>query len=216
MIICKAPFPLHLTFGDTFPFPCTLALTCPTPSGILPYATLRRALEEMMTEESAAKASKRATIAVTRVSPRPIKSPIFITKFGSKQDLVDSCIASCHIPFYLSRQIDQKWRRPGSSLPHGSYIDGGFASIMPPLEGYIGVMPFLPHWIPPPLLRGIDRSTLLSPALTPSFPYHAPEAVYMAFFPCSGEVMTELYKWGREAGHAWADRREARHREQVQ
>lgn len=193
------PWTRHCVF--TNPSPCLLA-------------TLRKALGDMMTEESAAKASKRATIAVTRVSPWPIKSPILITKFGSKQDVIDSCIASCHIPFYLSRRMDQKWNRPGSSLPRGSYMDGGFASIMPPLDGYIGVMPFLPHWIPPPLLRGMDRSTLLTPALTPSFPYHFPEAGYMAFFPRSDEVMTELYKWGQEAGQAWADKREARSRDE--
>lgn len=171
---------------------------------------LRAELTKLVTDESALVASRRAAIAVTRVSPRPFKSPVMITSFAGKEDLIESCIASCHIPFYLSNKIAENWESPGSSLPRGSYMDGGFGAVIPPLEGYVGVLTFLPHWIPPHLLKGIDRDTLLSPALTPKFPYSFPSALHMAFFPGTDQDIDEVYRWGLEAGHAWSDRFEER------
>mmetsp|Transcript_16773 Transcript_16773/g.33087 ORF Transcript_16773/g.33087 Transcript_16773/m.33087 type:complete len:303 (-) Transcript_16773:232-1140(-) len=164
---------------------------------------MREELAAVLTQDGVKAMCERGTIAVTRLKPRPVATPVLISQFSDPDDLIGAILSSCHIPYYLSRSAAQDWRG-------GSYIDGGFGALIPPIKGYYGVMPFQPSYIPPHLTKGFVRSELLTPALTPSFPFPMHQLVRMAFFPSSDKTITELVLWGKEAANVWADAHEQR------
>ena len=41
-------------------------------------------------------------VAVTRVRPAPFESPVIIDRFYSTEDLIQTLVTSCHIPFYCA------------------------------------------------------------------------------------------------------------------
>jgi hypothetical protein len=38
-----------------------------------------------------------------QVRPGPIKSPLLVSKFTNKEDLIGAIVSSCYIPFYLAK-----------------------------------------------------------------------------------------------------------------
>ncbi|KDO34161.1 hypothetical protein SPRG_19013 [Saprolegnia parasitica CBS 223.65] len=68
------------------------------------------------------------TVATTQVWPRP--GVDLHTTFGSRDDLAEALLASCHIPFYLSRDL---------SVPHRGawHIDGCVVSLVPTLDHHV-------------------------------------------------------------------------------
>jgi Patatin-like phospholipase len=59
---------------------------------------IRSWLQELLPEDAAQRCSERVTIALTAVFPA---KTMHVREFGSKDDVIDACMASVHIPFFL-------------------------------------------------------------------------------------------------------------------
>lgn len=66
-------------------------------------------------EEKLASSLERLTIALTP----PLKQPYLCSGFTSKAELVEACMASCHIPFFIDGKIVTKFR--GEAVIDGSF-----------------------------------------------------------------------------------------------
>jgi len=143
----------------------------------------------------------RLRVAVTRVRPGPMQSPEMIDNFDDTDDLLDALVASSFIPLYLAPSVTTTFRG-------GRYCDGGLIHILPPVSGGVHSLPFKPRWFPQ-TLPGQKEGTLISPALTPAFPYGPFQMAKFALLPPTAEQARDLYKWGSEAAHTWLEENSA-------
>ena len=163
---------------------------------------LMKALQMMIPENGADLCNGEVKIAVTRLWPKP-ESPVLVERFESRDDLILALKTSCYIPYYLEPSMSVKWRG-------GSYVDGGFAQLVPLIPSYVLVVVFRPELLGPVLPASARRSKdLISPALVPDFPYSMPDLVKRALFPSSEKDTLALFEWGRKAAMAWADKQTA-------
>ena len=136
------------------------------------------ALTQGLPEDAHTKANGRISIAVTAVSndesyfvpflsclpmsPKNIwREPMLFGEsadlhFTSKKDLIQGCLASSHIPFYMDGQFSKTWRNQ-------SWVDGGMRDILPtvPLMDQHSVMKSLPYDIMTLFRNDVD--TIITP-----------------------------------------------------
>ncbi|KAL4452178.1 hypothetical protein ABPG75_007840 [Micractinium tetrahymenae] len=106
----------------------------------------RRCLEEMLPEDAHERCTGRVRL---RVTAWPSFQPVFLEAFRSKQDLIDACLASGHLPFLLDgrlaatlrgmRAVDGafcRWaamlRQPSTLLRSGWHLPGSGCGSGPP------------------------------------------------------------------------------------
>lgn len=92
--------------------------------------TLHEVMHEQLPEDAWQKCNRRLTLAVTPWPPSSFddmkKPPQNIVSFNSNEDLVEACLCSAHLPFYMDRRLYRVWRGK-------RWVDGGmFYSIIPP------------------------------------------------------------------------------------
>lgn len=80
-------------------------------------APLRALLRRKLPEDIVEKANARLRVSVVKVDMYGFHD-VLIDKYTSKDDIVDSLLASSHIPYYLSKQFSATFRG-------ASYLDGG-------------------------------------------------------------------------------------------
>ena len=75
------------------------------------------------------------------------------SNFDSKKDLIDACVASSHIPFYMDRHAFYHWRGK-------RWLDGGLLDILPPSDSEEEIKS-----LPYPILAKFraDRKQIVSP-----------------------------------------------------
>jgi len=127
-----------------------------------------------------------------------MRSPIMIDEFHDTAHLIDVVIASSFIPLYLAPALT-------TPVEGGAYCDGGVIHMLPPVSAVAHSLPFNPSWIPH-TRPARNSGKLISPALTPAFPFRPPQLLRLAMLPPSAATAQELFRWGEEAAHVWLDR----------
>lgn len=112
---------------------------------------VRRALAELLPEDAAERASGRVRL---RLTAWPSLQPLHVERFGSREHLIDACLASGHLPLLL----DGRWTArvqggaPQPLLPLGA---AGAARRLPLHPGW----PLDGRWVPtPPVLPPTPRT----------------------------------------------------------
>jgi len=88
-------------------------------------------LSELLPTDAHALCSGRVTILAIRTLPIPARERV--SQFDSKTELIDSCMASCHIPLFLDGRFTARLRG-------GRYIDGSFLTSRKSYRGLDGGM----------------------------------------------------------------------------
>eukprot|EP00892_Ulva_mutabilis_P006036 jgi/Ulvmu1/3804/UM018_0014.1 len=156
--------------------------------------TLKPILHRHLPEDAHEACNDSTFVAITNISVRPSAS--LVSRFHSKEDLIDALLTSCHIPIYFNGNLTTTFRG-------GRAMDGGIFNFLPvppaadytarvccfpsqnfTLAGNVHVSPdcFDATWADIPL------QTLLSWALTPA----------------SDDVLWQLHDKGRADAAAWA------------
>jgi hypothetical protein len=139
-----------------------------------------------------AQLTERLTIATQQVWPK--RQLVLSDRFHSQEDLCDALIASCFIPFYLSRQAMAKFRGE-------LHVDGGLIKLVPELPDYVRVCVFHAH-----LMRRDDYE--ITPSLDTDFPFTIWELARWSLFPADAVVNDELFHLGRKSAALWAEKKQ--------
>nr|CCA27363.1 conserved hypothetical protein [Albugo laibachii Nc14] len=133
--------------------------------------------------------SERLTIVTQQIWPK--WELLHADKFDSVDDLYGAIVASCHVPFYLTRQFWTPFRGH-------FYIDGGLYNIVPEMPGYTKVCVFHAH-----LLRRLDYN--ISPSIDPEFPFTIWELARFALFPPEAFVLDQIFELGKKSATLWVE-----------
>ncbi|CAI5711156.1 unnamed protein product [Peronospora farinosa] len=122
----------------------------------------------------------------------PWRALVLTDDFHSTDDLCDALIASCYVPWYLSRR--------GMSVFRGEYhVDGGLITLVPKVPGYTKVCAFPGH-----IIRRTDYE--ISPSIDPDFPFTIMQLARFALFPPRIEVLDQLFESGKRSARIWVEK----------
>ncbi|CAI5705253.1 unnamed protein product [Peronospora effusa] len=134
--------------------------------------------------------AQRLTIATEKMWPW--RALVLTDDFHSTDDLCDALIASCYVPWYLSRR--------GMSVFRGEYhVDGGLINLVPKVPGYTKVCAFPGH-----IFRRTDYE--ISPSIDPDFPFTIMQLARFALFPPRIEVLDQLFESGKRSARIWVEK----------
>eukprot|EP01147_Barroeca_monosierra_P005579 gene5579-7221_t len=147
---------------------------------------LQHILNEFVTDDLHEKIEERVLIAVT-ILPK-WRKPILIDRFESREDLINTLLTSCFVPFYLNGKAVTTFR------DHPA-IDGGIAQLIPThperLQHAIHVCPF------PPVVTRITRDTVhIGPHLQDRVNLNLRKAISTAFRPPTKIEAHSIYQAG--------------------
>ncbi|GFH28427.1 patatin [Haematococcus lacustris] len=137
-------------------------------------------------------------VSVTKVFP--VWQPQVVHRFHDKDDLVQSLITSCHIPYYANGQFMTKFRGKGSlAKPSMSQVvklccfpvNQALARVQPSVQGYKRVASMLDVAISPD-------------TFDPDWQYTYAQLLNWALVPAEDKVLAYLIEKGRSDGRAWA------------
>ena len=148
---------------------------------------LKKFLPLVMPDDIIDRSNGRLHVCVTKLWPNPTGTALVISKFQSKEALVDTVAASCFIPLYSNRSLFTKI----IDKPLEYFIDGGVFGFMPPI-GDVRVSPFNVLLLRrPPHIR-------LNPVV-----FSAPRLLSWVLIPAPPDVLQELYNQGYRAAEEW-------------
>ena len=193
-------------------------------------ATVGASLDLALPNDAHIKCNSRVSIAVTQVSDEdssyfvPLMSCLPLapnnvwsdpTMFGyntdeehhflNKDDLIQGCLASSHIPFYMDKKFSKKWR-------DSSWVDGGMKNILPPMpeqEDQSSCVQSLPYSIMTTFRN--DTCTIVTPA---SFEFNlVTELLPWSFVPCKDiSNLQRLRDVGYKNAELFMDKQQAQYR----
>lgn len=158
---------------------------------------IKKVLRNMLPDDILTRCNGRLYICVTKVWPDPMKNPLILHHFDSKEHLIDVVAASCFIPVYS----DSKKLFTTITASANLYIDGGALSPMPPI-GDIRVSPITPLRMlnrPPP---HIALDSKLYP-LTKLLPW--------VMQPQPHNTLLDLYQQGYSRAGIWIGKQKTAH-----
>lgn len=189
---------------------------------------LDEAMQEALPNDAHIKCNAKVSIAVTQVSDErssyfgPLTSCLPLTpnniwsdptlfgyntdaehQFLNKDDLIQGCLASSYIPYYLDSQFSKKWRR-------SSWVDGGIKNILPPIpsEQDQRCVKSLPYSIMTAFRD--DTSTIVTPAF---FEFNTlTELLPWSFVPKDIENLERLKDVGYKNAELFMDKQQAQYR----
>ncbi|MEW5306537.1 MAG: hypothetical protein WDW36_008994 [Sanguina aurantia] len=171
-----------------------LALDCRTHGTRLRLGpVLERVLTYALPEDIHARCEGVLHVAVTRVFPN--YGPLTISSFSSKQDVINTLLTSCHIPFFFNGNLVRAYR-------DAHYYDGGLTQFLPkpPAARVFNVCCF-----PAANMRGAGGSIDISPDTFEPWPYTTRQMLAWAFEPAPEEILVMLTAKGRRDAMAWAE-----------
>ena len=159
------------------------------------HSGLRVAISNLLPDDAVVKCNGRLHVVVTRAWPQPKITPIIISNFSSKEDILDAVTTSCFIPLYSDKSLFIPYRE-------GKYLDGGLLAFMPPV-GQITVSPFHRRYV-------LRRPPQISPHLSSKFKYSLPRLLSYVLRPAPPDVLRDLYQEGNNCALSWihADKKE--------
>lgn len=154
-------------------------------------SVLRCTLETVLPDDIHRKCSGTCFIAVTRVIPT--FRPELVSNYTSKQDVIQTLLTSCHIPWYFDGQLVTQYRE---SL----CFDGGITNFIPstPSETCVKVCCF-----PREQMRAFSDISIAPDAFSP-WPYNLQQMLAWAFEPAAEDMLLQLIDQGRQDALSWA------------
>ncbi|KAK9810474.1 hypothetical protein WJX72_011305 [[Myrmecia] bisecta] len=152
---------------------------------------LRQFLEDLLPEDIHLRCKDRAYVAVTRAFP-VFKGELY-SEWSSREDLINSLMTSCHIPWYFNNQLMTEF--------HGAmHFDGGLTNFipLPPTQHAIRVCCFPSKQVQTVLDIGI------SPDTYEAWPYSLAEMLRFALQPADHHVLRAFIAKGKSDAEAWA------------
>ncbi|GFR45503.1 hypothetical protein Agub_g6891, partial [Astrephomene gubernaculifera] len=165
---------------------------------------LRRWLDSTLPPDAAERCSGVATVAITRLFPRPRAETI--STFTSREDLIAALMTSCHIPAYFNGELTANFR--GKTA-----IDGGVTSLMPrptaPHDFLLKVcclpraqVARLPIFNRRRMLEDLHLG--ITPDAFGAWPYGLKDMLTAALHPHSDDFIQTLLEAGRHDATHWA------------
>eukprot|EP00200_Dunaliella_tertiolecta_P011345 CAMPEP_0202370470 /NCGR_PEP_ID=MMETSP1127-20130417/2068_1 /ASSEMBLY_ACC=CAM_ASM_000462 /TAXON_ID=3047 /ORGANISM="Dunaliella tertiolecta, Strain CCMP1320" /LENGTH=371 /DNA_ID=CAMNT_0048966427 /DNA_START=96 /DNA_END=1211 /DNA_ORIENTATION=- len=165
-------------------------------------------LHEHLPEDAHERCEGLVHVGLTRVFP--VWKPEVVAQWESKDDLVASLVASCHIPVYANGDFMTKFRGRW-------YMDGGLTGFIPkpPDVHTVKVCCFpanamLERIAHPSLEANARVASFLDVSISPDafptedFQASLPQYVQWALVPAEDEILKKLILKGRHDAHAWA------------
>ncbi|KAF5830417.1 acyl transferase/acyl hydrolase/lysophospholipase [Dunaliella salina] len=172
---------------------------------------LRSFLHELLPEDAHKRCEGLVHVGLTRVFP--VWTPETVSKWNSKDDLVECLVASCHVPVYANGDFMTSFRGRW-------YMDGGWTGFIPKPPGVhhtvkVCCFPFnsMIERVAHPTLEDTAPRVAsildihISPDAAPAdwdFVPSLPQFVAWAFVPAEDEILKKLISKGRRDAHAWA------------
>lgn len=142
-----------------------------------------------------------------------------VTHFQTREDLIQACLCSSHIPYYLDGKLARKWRGQW-------WVDGGMRDIIPPIVGATEsdgknedlnstisqdcVLKSCPYETLKYIGKGLrprrDHSQIISPGFSEFSLLF--QLLPWTFRPTTPDNLMALYEAGRRQTDAWLDGRE--------
>mmetsp|Transcript_22230 Transcript_22230/g.58004 ORF Transcript_22230/g.58004 Transcript_22230/m.58004 type:complete len:287 (-) Transcript_22230:204-1064(-) len=152
---------------------------------------LRSTFDKLIPDDGHKVCTNRIGIVITRVWPKP--GSLVVTQFESKQDLIESIIASCHVPGYIDGRLVRPYR---GALA----VDGGIGQLVPDVANTVPVFP-LPL---PKYFRGGKDG--IGPSSFTEIPLPTISMMTGAFFPFDEPKHRKLFAFGQQCADAWLER----------
>ncbi|KAG2496663.1 hypothetical protein HYH03_005483 [Edaphochlamys debaryana] len=152
---------------------------------------LHRVLDSVLPADIHERCEGRAFLAVTNVWPRPQSE--LVSSFSSRDDLIDTVLTSCHIPYWFDGSLVRPYR-------NSIAFDGGITNFIPatPTDICHRVCCF-------PSANLSSFSIDLSPDTFDSdFPYDMRTLLSWAFEPAPDAMLAALLERGKRDARAWA------------
>lgn len=162
---------------------------------------LKEVLHELVDEKAITACQNRLFITMTKVWPNPDGVVTIVSKFDTKQHLLDVVAASCFIPLYSAPQLAVSVGNEASL-----YVDGGVLAFMPPV-GDITISPFPRRFVYElfPIIKPNPKT--FRPACIyldrKDYPLH--QLLSWVLIPPPEKEMWRLYHKGIEAANRWMD-----------
>jgi len=166
---------------------------------------LRAELEAMVPEDAHARWAPGCEVAVTPVLPR--REVLRVSRFASREEVVDALCASCSVPLYssrtgLERYLETRW------CTDGFFHDvANFGTLATPAERTVRVLPFpLESLQRIRFLQGANAGDCISPGSEGAFPFSDPQLSQWALQPATDDAYRRLFHTGVRDGLSWAER----------
>lgn len=153
--------------------------------GRLKYV-LEDVLKELMPEDAHLKCSGKAFVAVTQVYPFKNAGGYMVSEFSSKEDVIQSLLTSCHIPWWFNNWPTTRYRNTIAT-------DGGLVDFIPGPPGAdrtVRVCCF------PDI--GTQFGADIAPGIFQPSKYSVSELLGWAFEPADEDRLLELYEIGKQ------------------
>lgn len=157
---------------------------------------LQAFLTDLLPEDIHLRCSGNTYVAVTRLWPRV--TPMLISSFASKQDLIDHLLASCYIPWYFDGSL-----ATSLSTRSGLYCDGGITNFtpLPPsnaAQRRVRVSCF------PITSEALKHDISPGQRAEQPWPHDINTHLRWAFVPADDATLLMLAQQGKEDAQAWA------------
>ncbi|CAL5219418.1 g1247 [Coccomyxa viridis] len=145
-------------------------------------------LHDLLPEDAHERCRNKTFVAVTKAWPRPQGQ--IISEFESREDLIESLLTSCHIPWWFAGSLGRNFR---GSL----HYDGGLTSFIPSIQGCLTqkVTCF-------PAGR-LNKAVNI--AISPPEQFDLNQLLGWAFRPAEEPILLGFLEQGRKDALAWAE-----------
>jgi hypothetical protein len=159
---------------------------------------LKDTLFKILPNDIVQRSNDRLHVVTTRIWPSPSLKPNIVSKFISKEHLIDVIGASCYIPLW-SKSLGLYTKITDTPINH-KYVDGGLTGLYPPV-GQVLITPF-----PNELLKFL-------PVEAPNIcirdsTYPCSKLLYWTLNPATPTVLRDLYNQGQISTEIWMEKME--------
>jgi hypothetical protein len=160
------------------------------------WTKLATPMRELMEDIMPPDAHHRCNARRLQIAVCPVRLPFqtrMVTQFDSREHLIEICMASSFIPFYLQASPWLQSQATGGER----LVDGGLIDIVPVMEGGLKTLKSCPYDI----IRRIrsDRDDFV----TAGKRWSLPQLLHWTLHPPGPEVLQELREAGRQSAEAW-------------
>lgn len=159
---------------------------------------LKEILSKILPYDIVTRCNERLHVVTTRIWPYPSLKPNIVSKFSSKEHLIDVIGASCYIPLW-SKSLGLYTKITDTPSNH-KYIDGGITGLFPPV-GQVLITPFpneLLKFLPVDIPSICIRDNI----------YPSNKLLYWTLSPAQPSILRDLYKQGQISTEIWMKKME--------
>eukprot|EP00041_Stephanoeca_diplocostata_P011465 m.190218 g.190218 ORF g.190218 m.190218 type:complete len:302 (+) comp18548_c0_seq1:283-1188(+) len=153
---------------------------------------LRDRLRVLLPSDAHIQCNGKMGVGIIRVWPNPTHEAFIVSRFPSRDDLLDAVVASSYVPLYLGGRPWMKYRQM-------RVIDGGLVDLFPRVDNTTPVIPFK---VPGFLLQQ-SAQNVIDPSLVEDFTISLPRLIWGTLNPMDESEQRELFRCGERAAEQW-------------